>query len=90
MFSAAGERRPFQHQKRSVEKKHTHTHTNTHTHKTSSHTIFHTQLWQAWHLVTSTFVLRGIGLGLVARLAHWGPLVARDAAALLRGRHSTW
>ena len=31
--------------------------------------------WQAWHLVTSTFVLRG-------RRGAWSPLVARDAAPL--------
>ena len=42
--------------------------------------------WQAWHLATSTFVLRGrrgtygTGLALVARLG--GLVAARDAAAL--------
>jgi len=49
---------------------------------------------QARHVATSTFVLRGkrgaygTGLGLVARLG--GPLVARGAAALLRGRRGAW
>ena len=50
--------------------------------------------WQAWHLGTSTFVLRGrrgtygTGLVLVARL---GPvLVAGDAAALCVAGRGTW
>jgi len=48
--------------------------------------------WQAWHLVTSTFVLRGrrgtygTGLALVSRLSTlgraWAHLVAGDAAVL--------
>ena len=46
--------------------------------------------WQAWHLATSAFLLRGrrgtygTGLALVARLG------AGDAAALLRGKRGTW
>ena len=78
-------------------------------------------LWQAWHLVTSTFTLHGrhstwwhrralcvAGKALADsdlhfawqawRLRHWagsggalgGPLVARDAPALLRGRRGAW
>ena len=49
--------------------------------------------WQAWHLVTSTFVLRGkrsaygTGLALVARL---GALGRRWRRGTLRGRRGTW
>jgi len=46
--------------------------------------------WQAWHKLTSTVVFRGRrgthGNGWRA----WARLVARDAAALLRGRRGTW
>ena len=62
--------------------------------------------WQAWHLDTSTFILRGrrgtYGIGLASGGA-LGSLVAGDAAALcvagvalgdihlrLRGRRGTW
>ena len=52
--------------------------------------------WQAWHLAnlaTSTFVLRGrralMTLGWIWWRA-WVRLVARDAAALLRGRGGAW
>ena len=49
--------------------------------------------WQAWHLATSTFVLRGrrgtysTGLALVARLARFG---RRWRRGTLRGRRGTW
>ena len=60
--------------------------------------------WQAWHLATSTFVSRGrrstwrhlpsfcvAGVALMALGGALGlVLVARDAAALLRGRRGTW
>ena len=60
--------------------------------------------WQAWHLVTSTFVSRGrrgtithpssfcvAGVALMALGGALGPaLVARDAAALCVGRRGTW
>ena len=67
---------------------HTHTHPHTHT-----PTIFHSQFaWQAWHLATSTFVLRGrrgtcgTGLGLVVRLV----AVSRPwRRGTLRGRRGT-
>ena len=49
--------------------------------------------WQAWHLATSTFVLRGrrgtygTGLALVTRLA---PVCRRGHCGRLRGRRGTW
>ena len=63
-------------------------------------TIFHTQLchtpsfaWQAWHLWTSTYALRGgrgaSALGWLWRRA-WSPLLARDPAALLHDRRGTF
>ena len=61
----------------------------THTHTTLSHTIFHA----AWHLATSTFVLRGrrgtagTGLDLVARLV---PVGRTGRRGTLRGRCGTW
>ena len=49
--------------------------------------------WQAWHLITSTFVSRGrrgtYGTGR-ALVAHQGPSWRRGRRGSLRGRHGTW
>ena len=44
--------------------------------------------WQAWRNLTSTFCVAGVAL--MAMSGALGPLVARDAAALLRGRRGAW
>ena len=75
-----------------------HTPSFTHTHTTLSHTIFHKHLC---HTLSFTHIsppsFRHLSVAGVALLTHgwvwwhaWVPLVARDAAALLRGRRGTW